>query len=413
MHTTSPAQGWMQSASPPIVKTSPRPRILHITRNLPPLVGGMERLNWHIADELSRHAHVQLIGPQGSAALRPADVPVEEVPLRPLPRFLLESAWQAVAVARRFKPHIVLAGSGLTAPAAWLAARASRARANVYLHGLDAAVQHPVYRALWHPVIRRMDGVIANSQPTAELARRLGVDAEKIRVVHPGVTLPATPQCSLLLQAFRQRHQLGDKRLLLSVGRLTNRKGLREFVQHALPAIVHAAPDAVLAIVGDAPTDSLLAGVQTRASIQAVAEAAGVGEHLRFLGVITEAQELACAYESAALHIFPVRQVQDDPEGFGMVAIEAAAHGLPTVAFSTGGVVDSVASGRSGILVPPGDYPALAQAVSQVLASRRDAWRDGAVAFARGFAWALFGDNLRASLQCPAQPAAGPSQCAD
>ena len=51
-------------------------RILHITRNLPPLVGGMERLNWHIADELSRYAQVQLIGPSGSAALRPSSLPL-------------------------------------------------------------------------------------------------------------------------------------------------------------------------------------------------------------------------------------------------------------------------------------------------------------------------------------------------
>lgn len=65
-----------------------RRRILHITRKLPPLVGGMERLNWHIADELSHYAQVRLIGPQGSAALRPAAVPVMEVPLRPRPRFL-------------------------------------------------------------------------------------------------------------------------------------------------------------------------------------------------------------------------------------------------------------------------------------------------------------------------------------
>ena len=204
-----------------------QPRILHITRNLPPLVGGMERLNWHIADELSRHAQVQLIGPSGAAALRPSAVPVTEVPLRPLPRFLLASAWQAVAVARRFQPHVVLAGSGLTAPAAWLAARACGARAHVYLHGLDAAVQHPAYRAVWHPAIRCMDGVIANSQPTAELARNLGVAAEKIRIVHPGVTLPTAPQSPAALQDFRQRHQLGKRRLLLSVGRLTTRKGLR------------------------------------------------------------------------------------------------------------------------------------------------------------------------------------------
>ena len=369
-------------------------RILHITRNLPPLVGGMERLNWHIADELSRYAQVQLIGPSGAAALRPSAVPVTEVPLRPLPRFLLASAWQAVAVARRFQPHVVLAGSGLTAPAAWLAARASGARAHVYLHGLDAAVQHPAYRAVWHPAIRRMDGVIANSQPTAELARNLGVAAEKIRIVHPGVTLPAAPQSASALQDFRQRHQLGDRRLLLSVGRLTTRKGLREFVQQALPAIVQAAPDTLLVVVGDAPADSLHASVQTRASIQAMADAAGIGQHLRFLGVITDPQELACAYESASLHIFPVRELPGDPEGFGMVAIEAAAHGLPTVAFATGGIVDAVAEGESGHLVAPGDYAALAQAALTILTDCPATWLTKTNNFAQRFAWPSFGQSM-------------------
>lgn len=358
----------------------------------------MERLNWHIADELSRHAQVQLIGPEGSAALRPANVPVTEVPLHPLPRFLLASAWQAVAVARRFRPHVVLAGSGLTAPAAWLAARCSGARAHVYLHGLDAAVRHPLYRALWHPAIRRMDGVIANSQPTAELARNLGVAAEKIRIVHPGVTLPATPQTAEALQEFRQRHGLGNKRLLLSVGRLTTRKGLREFVQQALPSIIQAAPDTLLVIVGDAPTDSLHASIQTRTSIQAVADAAGIGQHLRFLGVITNAQELACAYESATLHIFPVRHLPGDPEGFGMVAIEAAAHGLPTVAFATGGIVDAVAEGQSGHLVKPGDYAGLAQTVMQMLANNPTAMSTNTIAFAQGFAWSAFGEKMRHTL---------------
>ena len=371
-----------------------KPRILHITRNLPPLVGGMERLNWHIADELSRHAQVRLIGPADSAALRPAAVPVTEVPLRPLPRFLLASAWQAVALARSFKPQIVLAGSGLTAPAAWLAARASGARAYAYLHGLDAAVQHPLYRALWHPAIRRMDGVIANSQPTAALARSLGVPTAKIRIVHPGVSLPSTPQTAVALQDFRARHQLGDAQLLLSVGRLTTRKGLREFVQHALPAIIQVAPDTLLAIVGDAPTDSLHASVQTRTSIQAVADAAGIGQHLRFLGVITDAQELACAYEAAALHIFPVRELAGDPEGFGMVAIEAAAHGLPTVAFATGGIVDAVAQDQSGYLVLPGDYAALAQAAIQVLMDGPAAGQKSSQTFAARFSWPEIGSQL-------------------
>lgn len=376
-----------------------RPRILHITRNLPPLVGGMERLNWHIADELSQWADVDVVGPQGAASLKPKSVALAEVPLRPLWRFLLRSAWRALWLARTRTPSLVLAGSGLAAPAAWLAARACGARAAVYVHGLDVAVRHPVYRAIWHPILRRMDIVIANSQPTATLVRALGVAEHKVRIVHPGVSLPSSPQPASALLSFREQHGLGNARVLLSIGRLTTRKGLREFVQNALPGIVKQAPDTLLVIIGEAPGDSLLAGVQTRDSIQAVADAAGIGCHVRFLGVITDPHALACAYESAAVHVFPVREIPGDPEGFGMVAIEAAAHGLPTVAFATGGIVDAVAEGQSGRLVPPGDYASLSDAVLQVLADGDGASRAGAQHFAGGFAWPTFGGKLRAALE--------------
>ena len=377
--------------------SAPR-RILIVTRNLPPLVGGMERLNWHMADELGRHSEVRVVAPEGSAALLPAQVQATEVQLRPLWRFLSTSALQALRIARAWKPDVVLAGSGLTAPAALVAARACSARSVVYLHGLDATVQHPAYRAVWHPAIRRIDTVIANSQPTAGLALALGVPATSLHVIHPGVQLPEAAQPPSALQDFRHRHGLGDARLLLSIGRLTTRKGLREFVQYALPRIVQEAPDTLLLVIGDAPTDSLHASVQTRESIQAAADAAGIGQHLRFLGVITDATELACAYEAASLHVFPVRQIKGDPEGFGMVAIEAAAHGLPTVAFAAGGVVDAVAEGQSGRLVEPDNYDALDRAVIQTLADGPAVWRSGATAFAQGFAWPMFGEKLHVAL---------------
>ena len=364
-----------------------RPRILIVTRNMPPLVGGMERLNWHIADSLSHFADVRVVSPEGSSALQPERVAITEVPLRPLWRFLLGSGWTSLRIAHQWKPHIVLAGSGLTAPAVIMAARAANARACVYLHGLDAAVQHPVYRMLWHPAIRRMNTVIANSQATATLAQTLGVEAKRLQIVHPGVQMPDIPQSNSALHAFRELHKLGSARLLLSVGRLTERKGLREFVQNSLPAIVRSVPGILFVIVGDTPTDALLAGVQTRASIQAVADAAGVGSHLRFLGVITDQQQLACAYESASVHVFPVRELDGDPEGFGMVAIEAAAHGLPTVAFSTGGITEAVQTDKSGYLVRPHDYTRLTQAILQVLAGNPELWALKATDFAKQFAW--------------------------
>jgi phosphatidylinositol alpha-1,6-mannosyltransferase len=262
---------------------------------------------------------------------------------------------------------------------------------------LDVAVRHPVYRALWHPVLRRMDVVVVNSGPTAALVHGIGVDAGNVHVVSPGVALPGKAQSPEALRAFRDRHGLGDARLLLSIGRLTRRKGLREFVREALPAIVRQVPDVQLVVVGDVAKDSLLPGMQTRASIQTEADVLGIGAHLRFLGGIDDL-ELACAYEAASVHVFPVVELPGDPEGFGMVAIEAAAHGLPTVAFAAGGIVDAVQDGVSGRLVTNADYLALSSAVVALMQHPTPQFRDSARCFAEQFAWPRFEDRLWAVL---------------
>ncbi|MFT4177976.1 MAG: glycosyltransferase family 4 protein [Thermomonas sp.] len=367
-----------------------RKRVMLITRNLPPLVGGMERLNWHMADELANVSDVCVIGPQGSAALAPENVQVVEVPLKPLWKFLLSSWIVARREARRFRPDIVLAGSGLTAPLARAAARFCGARAHAYVHGLDVAVKHPVYRAIWLRALRRMDGVIANSGPTAMLCRNIGIHDDKLCIVHPGVDLPK--------QESRPVRQLSGSPILLSVGRLSTRKGLREFVTNTLPIIVAKYPNALLLVVGDAPKQALHAEAQTPQSIQAAADAAGVGGNIRFLGVITDYQALGDIYRACDVHVFPVRELPGDPEGFGMVAVEAAAHGLPTVAFATGGIVDAVAEGQSGYLVPPGDYAVLSDAILRVLSDGDGCWKARAEQFAQGFAWAVFGEKLQAAL---------------
>jgi len=373
--------------------------LLLVTRNFPPLWGGMERLNWHMAAELAGHYALTVIGPAGAAAHAPPGVVVREVPLTPLPRFLLAAGWQSVCVAWAERPAAILAGSGLTAPLVWLAARLSGARALAYVHGLDVTAPHQVYRLLWLPFLRRMDRVIANSRATAQLAERAGVRADRIVIVHPGVALPAPlpPAERLRLRAdFRTRHGLGEGPLLLSVGRLTARKGLREFVAEVLPRIVATRPDVRLAVIGDAPTHALRAEAQTPESIQAAADAAGVGSHVRFLGVMHDMADLAPAYYASDAHVFPVRDRPSDPEGFGMVAIEAAAHGLPTVAYATGGVVDAVAEGVSGRLVAPGDTAAFADALLGLLAYPLPAAPMGD--FATGFGWERFGEQLAQSL---------------
>lgn len=370
-----------------------RKRILLVTRNLPPLVGGMERLNWHMAEELSKVADVRVVAPSGSAQAAPPGVSVVEVPLRPLWAFLMQATRCALREARRWRPDIVLAGSGLTALSALIAARASRALAVAYVHGLDLTAAHLVYRRIWLPALRRLDLVIANSHATARLAEQTGIASSKIGIVHPGVEMPEARLDPSQISAFRAGYGLGDRPLLLSVGRLSARKGLLEFVSKALPRIAAAVPDVLLLVVGDAPKDALQAQAQTPQSIEAAAAKVGVAGNLRFLGQIPDPM-LSAAYAAADVHVFPIREISGDPEGFGMVAIEAAAHGLFTVAFASGGVTDAVSEAESGHLVPPGDYGALADAVLRVLRSSARPRGEACIAFAEGFAWPRFGARL-------------------
>jgi phosphatidylinositol alpha-1,6-mannosyltransferase len=81
-----------------------------------------------------------------------------------------------------------------------------------------------------------------------------------------------------------------------------------------------------------------------------------------------------------------------------MVALEAAAHGLPTVAFAAGGVPDAVANATSGDLIEPDDYAAFSRAVLSRLnvnSCARTEARERATAFAHGFSWPRFGQRLR------------------
>lgn len=375
-------------------------KILLITRNLPPLVGGMERLNWHMADELKKYAEVKILGPKGAAQIAPSNVETKEAPLKPLPFFLIIAFIKSLWLALRWKPDVIIAGSGLTAPLAWLASKLCKARSAVYLHGFDITVKNKVYQKLWVPTFKKIDAVIVNSSPSKQFALAAGVSQQAIHIVHPGVSLPTQQQPKQAIAAFKKAHDLESKKILLSVGRLTTRKGLKEFVAQSLPTIVKTIPNSMLVIIGETPKNSLAAGLQTKEEILSAAKENQIEGHIKFLGVITDREKLATAYESADLHVFPVRDIPNDPEGFGMVAIEAAAHGLPTIAFASGGIIDAVHHGESGYLIEPSNYSALAQATIQVLIDDQHAnWQSRMTTFAKKFAWPDFGRKLLSCLK--------------
>jgi len=374
-------------------------RTLLLTRNFPPLRGGMERLNARMFLHLHAHdATSALVGPAGCAAFVPHGTRLAELPAGSLPMTVLASVARGVAMARSVRPDIVLAGSGLTAPAAVAAARASGALPAVYLHGLDIVAPSRVYRAAWWPCIRRCRRVIVNSANTRRLAIGAGVEAERIRIVHPGTDLPLAD--AKARQRFRGRMKFdASAPILLSVGRLTTRKGLAEFVERSLPIILAARPDAHLVIIGDQAADALHRGAGAGFErVRAIAERLGIAHAVHWLGPCSE-QELADAYQGADVHVFPVRDLPGDVEGFGMVAIEAAAHGLPTVAFNVGGVADAVVDGINGRLIDADDHAAFAGAVIELLGIDKTEQAARARGFAQRFSWERFGSEVVDALE--------------
>lgn len=377
------------------------PHNLLITRNLPPLRGGMERLNLQLARELSEGVTLDVVGPTGCRGILPDGIRVVECTLKPLPRFLFGALIGTVRSVLRRRPSFIIAGSGLCAPFAWIAARLSGARAAVYLHGLDIVADSAVYRNLWLPFIRRCDVCAVNSNNTAELARSAGILPERIRIVHPGVELPPASPDTPAIESFRHDKGWGGRRVLLSVGRLTERKGLAEFVERVLPIIVERHPDVLLAVIGNDAPDALRRVTRgIRASVEATVSALGLERHVVLHGELDDG-ELAYAYAAADAAVFPVRAIPGDVEGFGMVAIEAAAHGLPTIAFAVGGVPDAVSDGVSGLLVNPGDHRGFADAVARVLDAGPGAFEAGSRRFAQTFEWTSFGQQIRTLAESP------------
>jgi glycosyltransferase involved in cell wall biosynthesis len=145
----------------------------------------------------------------------------------------------------------------------------------------------------------------------------------------------------------------------------------------AFAQLSHRRPDAILVLAGDGP---LLDDVRRQAS------EAGLEKSVRFLGPVGHAATAPWLQASDVL-VLPSFN-----EGTPLVTLEALACGKPVVGTAVGGTREVVCDARYGILVPPGDPEALAQAMDE---APRHAW-DAAVMRARAaeYAWPRIVDRL-------------------
>ena len=241
---------------------------------------------------------------------------------------------------------------------AWLVARLIRRPVVIYAHGEEITTwsRSPRRRRAMRFAYRHADSVIANSDFTREQLEGLGVDPATITIIHPGVDLerfhPGYETADLRQSIGLKEHQ----KLILSVGRLSRRKGFDQVIA-ALPALIDAGIDVCYAIIGIG---------EDREYLRRWAEEHGVAERVHFLGHV-EPADLPRWYCVADLFAMPNREINGDTEGFGMVFVEAAACDTPSVAGQAGGTAGAVLHGITGLRIDGASATEVTQALQRVL----------------------------------------------
>jgi glycosyltransferase involved in cell wall biosynthesis len=201
-----------------------------------------------------------------------------------------------------------------------------------------------VYRPFEQALLKHAAAVVATSDAYLGASEALAPWRAKARVIALGTGDVALPP------PRRDLWPEGDGPRWLAVGRLSRYKGF-DVLLHALADV----PDARLVIVGDG---------ECGASLRETAATLGVASRVRFAGALDDATLLA-AYAAADAFVLPSL---NRGEAFGLVLLEAMRARLPVVASAIqgSGIGEVVENGDSGLLVPPGDAAALAQALAQM-----------------------------------------------
>lgn len=238
----------------------------------------------------------------------------------------------------------------------WLIARLIRRPLVVYAHGEEITTwrQPAKFRAMCF-VYRHADRIIANSEFTRQELVKLGVNPEKISLIYPGVD---TDRFRPGLDTSELGERIGlkpEQRLILSVGRLSRRKGFDQVIR-SLPTLIRKGFDVKYAIIGIGEDRDYLADLAAEHR---------VSDRVFFLGHVP-AEDLPRWYNLAEVFAMPNREINGDTEGFGMVFLEAAACGKPAIAGTEGGTGSAVLHEATGLRTDGKSVEAVHTALARV-----------------------------------------------
>lgn len=271
---------------------------------------------------------------------------------------------------------------------AWLVARMTFRPVVIYAHGeeLTSWGRGGKYRAMRF-ALRHADRVIANSEHTRATLLGMGVLPARVTLIYPGVDV-AVFRPGLDVAGLRESLDIRpDERLVFSVGRLSRRKGFDQVIRAV--AQLRAEGVAVRYVIAGIGEDAdYLDGLIAQHALQGIAHR---------IGAVSEA-DLPRWMNACDVFAMPNREINGDNEGFGMVFIEAAACGKPSLAGEAGGTGSAVLDGVTGRRIDGRILADVVSALRDLLTNAEQArrWGDAALARVRGeFDWKRVAEKTR------------------
>lgn len=316
-------------------------KLLFISRKFPPMVGGLENLNFALAKEFKKNVDTTVISWGRSQKWLPYFLPVA---------FL--KALYYIPTKRITNIHL---GDGLLSPLGLLLKWIFGIKTTVTIAGLDITWKFAPYQWLVPKCVARLDKVICISNATLEECVKRGIPRSKCVMIPCGV-YPEEFQ----VQATRADLEkivgkgLRNKKVIITVGRLVPRKGVYWFIEKVFPQL-------------DSNYEYLVIGSgEDKDRIETLVDKLKLQDRIHLLGRLPD-DKLKIVYNTADVFVMPNINVAGNMEGFGIVAIEAGAAGLPVIASDTEGIRDAVINKKTGELVQPNNSQLLYKALSSPL----------------------------------------------
>ena len=335
-------------------------RSLLLAASFPPALGGIETLLYQTSRRLAEPPLVLAPAPA-----HVADVPVRAVQTEPATRLAYRPLWAAhpslhftqkflapaLHAARQHRPAVLQAGHVYLAPLAWLLSRRLRLPFVAYAYGQE----------VWHggrPMgLRALDRLLRGKALAS--AARVFVPGRFTAALLDDWNVPRQAMVCVPYGAEpRPPIDPPSGSSLLSVARLIPRKG----IDTVIGALQRLPPRVTYRVVGTGPDE---------ARLRQLAAASGVAERVSFLGRL-DSQALEDEYRRCAMFVLPARRTADgDLEGYGLVYFEAAAWGRAVIAGHSGGEIDAVVDGQTGLIVDGESIDQVATAIASLLADAR------------------------------------------